>query len=1120
MASSALMTVDKAIDLLRGFRSDLPGYSDVEIATACSELLTWGTEHGAALASRFRDVDGFSALLSILRSGRVSEAVMSLVNLLLGVWPAPADRLLVSTGEALADMIAIRTSPSRVAVIVKQLAHLPAHSAVSFLGAGAAKPLLSLLRRCIADQAVVVEACRVLQCVLATAASGDGCDARRDDWLVVVDVLRTHAASQAIVGAVASILHVLCHSSGNGSVVAAAGGVGVLFDAAQRHIGDADCVAQLFGAVARVAKDSAAVAAGVLTAGGGKAAALIVDGLRRHARDAVAAHRACAAMLTLVWRAEDAAALVAAGAPAALREAIRVGADKDGLQTVLSIALIALGRCCSALARSPDLLQKFDICAADIVAALRVPTADGEFAAIVLGALVSLSHSSACLAAYRSANMPKLVVTALRSHHSYARAAVAALRLMSALRASDERMRSFIDEGAGDLVADILARLLDLLNGEAYAGTPAELRQAGIGEALTVLASFAVQEKGRACLGTRARVELLVRACRQPCAAADPMLASFCATLLAAAVVVAPKLAKVAMALGAVQALVFALKPHVSISAVATTVCASITRMVHATGPAFVQALPDATAAGASIMVLVQALELHISGYDTAFEVARVMQLLTAENRANAAACISGGGAAVFARSLARYRTDARMAKMLLTTVARAACISGREFPLSVPSDFGAVLAETMANYEREDVMVAAGMALLNQQLTAPTDAPFCFAFCRSGGAKVLMGMTNRVTSAGPDSLHAQANEAVSALLDLRNIGRYFVQGGFGAGNIMQLRKSASEKRSGKMESQLCCLFADVCLHDDEAADLLVRMGAAEAIVGVMGPSGQLGDAELAQSALLSLRNLAACAPARRRMVAAGVAAAAVGAMQKYLAAKRCSELANLCAAGCGLLRNLSATAECRAELMAAGALSAALKILRSPSCAGAAVAWPICALLFGLACEPVLCEPMLRADAAADAIRAMRTYPTDRRIGWAVSGLLLRCAQACAASNVEGEHSAARFLSLLQEGVGAALSMHGAADARAACAAVAAAQSLAAASAVRGKPLPKALISAVRSTLAAHEPLAAKGGAKADAGSKCTGSADVVARCQELLRSVSAGGGAAATALGGAGGS
>lgn len=159
---------------------------------------------------------------------------------------------------------------------------------------------------------------------------------------------------------------------------------------------------------------------------------------------------------------------------------------------------------------------------------------------------------------------------------------------------------------------------------------------------------------------------------------------------------------------------------------------------------------------------------------------------------------------------------------------------------------------------------------------------------------------------------------------------------------------------------------------------------------------------------------------------------------------------------------------------MAAGAPDVALLSLRSPHCTAAA-AWAACGLLMALAFEPANCEALLRGDASAECIKAVRRYPKNRNIGWAVAGLLLKLVQACKGSAAAAADCfAASYLLLLEEGVGAALAMHAATDARVARAAVAAVSGIAAARAACGETGPAALMDSVRATLAACEARAA----------------------------------------------
>lgn len=263
------------------------------------------------------------------------------------------------------------------------------------------------------------------------------------------------------------------------------------------------------------------------------------------------------------------------------------------------------------------------------------------------------------------------------------------------------------------------------------------------------------------------------------------------------------------------------------------------------------------------------------------------------------------------------------------------------------------------------------------------------------------------------------------------------------------------------MRALACETIAGIALHDKSSAELLVRMGAGEALVATLLPATQQStlhrdDRGTVLPALLACRNSAAHSGARPRLVAAGCAHALVSALRVHssvlLPRKIAHERCKLLEAGCAALRNLAASPEHRAAVMAAGGCDAALLSLRSPHC-DVEAAWAACGLLTSLACEPANCAVLLRAGGAAEeAVRALCRFPSETRTGWAVAGLLLRLAEACAigltgpaadavaeggaeagasaASALSSAYLAAR-LPLLEEGVGAALAMHGAADAR-----------------------------------------------------------------------------------------
>lgn len=271
-------------------------------------------------------------------------------------------------------------------------------------------------------------------------------------------------------------------------------------------------------------------------------------------------------------------------------------------------------------------------------------------------------------------------------------------------------------------------------------------------------------------------------------------------------------------------------------------------------------------------------------------------------------------------------------------------------------------------------------------------------------------------------------------------------------------------------------------------------MGAPEGVVAALQHASEVkSNFDAATEALRALRNLSACAAARPRLMACEAHTAVLAAVRKRLTSRGSTTISAVSALGCATLRNLAVSPEHRAALMAAGASDVALQILRSCSASSRPVTgmsiskeavWSACSLLMGLSFEPANRPALLLANVAADAIRAMRRYRSDTRIAWAVAGLLLKLAEACAVRGAAAVKAVAAQLPLLEEGIGAALAMHGAEDARIARAAVAAVLPLITARAARGDSaaVPAALIDAVRLTMATHELKLGEGDADASA--------------------------------------
>lgn len=451
-----------------------------------------------------------------------------------------------------------------------------------------------------------------------------------------------------------------------------------------------------------------------------------------------------------------------------------------------------------------------------------------------------------------------------------------------------------------------------------------------------------------------------------------------------------------------------------------------------------------------------------------------------------------------------------------------------------LPTDFGAAVGAALTRHAADGTTLDLGLQLV--QLCQHDDA-FCVDFCGSGGAKLLSAGTTFVGGAGSLTGPGAAGMAKrliavgrlqAHMLRVRGTSRHFMQTGMGVRSIAALRKIASSGASSSdpQAFNLCANLGMLSEHDDAVCEELARMGAGEAVVALLGPSGEAAEARASYEAVRVLRNVAASAAARPKLMACGAPATLIGALNKLLALKPESPAAHaeLCQLGCGALRNLAASPENRAVLMAAGACSIGIKVLRSSSSAEAEVTWAACGLLMALASEPCSCEAMLRADAASELITAMRRFPADTRIGWAVAGVLLKLAEACVAATAHSVASGgastaaaggaadgalaggdvASYLPLLEEGAAVALTLHGAADARIARTAVSAVKQLKAAAAARGAEVSAALLDAVRATVVAHKSTvtaaAASGAGGVSGGSDQQPSAGVVTLCRAVL--------------------
>lgn len=466
----------------------------------------------------------------------------------------------------------------------------------------------------------------------------------------------------------------------------------------------------------------------------------------------------------------------------------------------------------------------------------------------------------------------------------------------------------------------------------------------------------------------------------------------------------------------------------------------------------------------------------------------------------------------------------------------------------SLPAGCGGAIAVAMlAHRDAVDGLgLQAGWTLLGDFLptsdAAASSGTLFVEFFHGGGDKVV---THALSGFATDDRQATKLPAASAtafalaemllvLLLSPAASHSFLKAGCAASCIVSLRKcvadaaASSSKLKVNASRLLCGIIAALSLHDDEACSTVARMGVAGAVVAVISPGSKLDTMDVAAQAMMALRNIAACTEARPRMMAADAAPAVLGCVRRFELFQRCDSRlqCEIIAAGCAALRNLAASPEYRAPLMAMGACDVALQALHSPASRDAAVAGAACSLLAALAFEPANTQQLLGSDAAAAAISAMRRHTDDAKVVWAVSGVLQKLSEGCAAAaralirdyeaaGAPGAGGAAdwagSYLPLLEEGAVVALATRqAAADARIACTALAAIRGLVAARTERSEGIPGLLVGAVNATLATYEGAGAPDlGAAKDSLSVCRRSRrddyGVIAQCKRIRACITA---------------
>lgn len=526
----------------------------------------------------------------------------------------------------------------------------------------------------------------------------------------------------------------------------------------------------------------------------------------------------------------------------------------------------------------------------------------------------------------------------------------------------------------------------------------------------------------------------------------------------------------------------------------------------------------------AHVKMLVLALQVHADDIAVASDVSSALSLV-ARRRENAAALIKCGAVDAISNLMLRRRSKVHEHNELHCIAALMRMSKALKPPaaLPLPPSLGGAVAETLAKMRANTHFLQITMLLLHNQLSRRA---FFLEFCAAGGVKTLTAILaaflaasdggKRALDANNAGMVMQTRDLVLQLVKIRGTSPYFMQAGYGVQAVVNLRKALAAEDGNNWESA-CERVYFFTWHDEDACSMLARLGICEEMLRVL-PAQPGGDASAggaagssfctdeprAVAAITVLRNIAASPEARPALMKCAAPAAVIASVRFFLrnAASSAAAVAQrnaLCAASCSMLRNLAAGPEYRAALAAAGAcdlVRSAVSLERSSSEAVLAA----CGLLFGLACELVNCRPLLENGFATDCLAVLQRFPSGSPIGWAVSGVMLRFASACAASRAGAGDAddcwAVQFMPLLQEASHAALARHGATDARVASAAVAAVQQLAEAARGTAFRLSASLVDAVRATLAAHE-LIATAEPLSPAGRR---SADVVARCREFL--------------------
>lgn len=696
----------------------------------------------------------------------------------------------------------------------------------------------------------------------------------------------------------------------------------------------------------------------------------------------------------------------------------------------------------------------------------------------------------------------QLCVDAMRDLPSHSAVNAGACGVLSQLAKDAAACAQLVSAGAVELITQILGRFVK----PAASSVDAKVCVEGAATALETLATHS--EGARIVLSTPARAQLLIDALA---ALPQSRQLTTCSGRTWVQLCKPKQIGRLFLSRGAVPALMVAMQANIESDMATLCAAAAVFEMIDSENNSLVPEMTDESSpsvgagagAGGSaaplrphVKTLVQAMRLHLGEFSSVHNISMAIAHV-AYHKANAEALHKLGVTDVLCEALRRYGRDLYYCHAALSSLARIAHSRDSPSPMRLAAGFGTTLAEVMCRHQGDRIVIDSGLRIVRDQLPV---APFCTDWARSGGAKLVVALSKAsIRVADAEGMKAEAQDLLPRLLAARGTSPFFMQAGVGVASIAALRtaSSASGIAAARQAAAQCTNIASLTLYDADAIEKLAYMGAAEALVAalaspaVAGAGSKPGDASAALAALLALRNIAASESVRPRMMSCGAPAAVVSTLKAQLARKASAvaasgvKQADLCAAGCAALRNLSASPATRVALMGTGASEVGLLALRSPDCLRSAEsAWAACGLLAGLSCELNNGEALLRAGVVAEAAKAMQQHLADRRIGWAVSCILQRLSEAaCAATAGAGGSAAAsgagRSLSALSElesGVCAALSLHGAADARAAAPAVAAAKALALASAAGGRAISADLRRAVEAALAAHQTLAARG--------------------------------------------